>query len=134
MLLEILTKYIRILPKFITNRRTYENGNKDSCPEVFFCEFYEIFKNTYYEEHLRTSVSVGIEIQKCSVQFLLKMNLSTDFPLIMCIFIYLLIYVLVEKYAQLCIYLLIHSLVVILRNWNEKKSLTKKNCKPLNFF
>ena len=25
--------------------------------QVFFCEFYELFKNTYFKEHLRTSGS-----------------------------------------------------------------------------
>ena len=26
--------------------------------QVFSCEYYEIFKNTYFEEHLRTAASV----------------------------------------------------------------------------
>ena len=31
---------------------------KGTLAQVFSCEFYEIFKNTYFEEHLRLAVSV----------------------------------------------------------------------------
>ena len=27
--------------------------------EVFYCEYYQIFNNTYYEKHLRTAASVN---------------------------------------------------------------------------
>ena len=30
---------------------------KETLAQVFSCEFYEIFKNTYFEEHLRTTAS-----------------------------------------------------------------------------
>ena len=29
---------------------------------VFSCKYYEIFKNTYFEEHLRTAASVMVSI------------------------------------------------------------------------
>ena len=29
--------------------------------QVFFCEFCEIFRNTYFEEHLRTAASEYLE-------------------------------------------------------------------------
>ena len=31
---------------------------KESLTQVFSCEFWEIFKNTYFEEHLRTAAPV----------------------------------------------------------------------------
>ena len=30
-------------------------------PQVFSCEYCEIFKNTYFDKHLRTAASVHIE-------------------------------------------------------------------------
>ena len=32
---------------------------RSSRPEVFSCEFCEIFKNTFFTEHLRTTASVN---------------------------------------------------------------------------
>ena len=32
---------------------------KEALAHVFFCEFCEIIKNTYFEEHLRTAASVS---------------------------------------------------------------------------
>ena len=31
--------------------------NKETLAKVFFCEFYEIFKNTFFTEHLRATAS-----------------------------------------------------------------------------
>ena len=32
---------------------------KETPTQVFFCEYCEIFKNTYFEKHLRTTASVN---------------------------------------------------------------------------
>ena len=34
---------------------------KETPSQVYFCEYWEIFKITYFEEHLRTAVSVLIK-------------------------------------------------------------------------
>ena len=34
--------------------------NKETLAQVFSCEFFEIFKNTYFTEHLRTTAFVHI--------------------------------------------------------------------------
>ena len=42
---------------------------KETSSQVYFCEYWEIFKSTYFEEHLRTAVSVLIKfvvIRKCN--------------------------------------------------------------------
>ena len=31
--------------------------NKETLAKVFFCEFYEIFKNTFFTKHLRATAS-----------------------------------------------------------------------------
>ena len=33
--------------------------NKETPTQVFSCEYCEIFKNTYFEEHLQTAASKG---------------------------------------------------------------------------
>ena len=33
--------------------------NKETPTQVFFCEYCDIFKNTYFEKHLGTTVSVN---------------------------------------------------------------------------
>ena len=33
--------------------------NKETPTQVFFCQYCDIFKNTYFEKHLRTTVSVN---------------------------------------------------------------------------
>ena len=35
------------------------NFIKKTLTQVFSCEYCEIFKNTYFEEHLRTAASIG---------------------------------------------------------------------------
>ena len=47
----------------------------------FFCEIYRIFKNTYFEVHLRTTVSIF------SLKFSSSLSLSLSLPLQKCIFI-----------------------------------------------
>ena len=37
--------------------------NKETLAQVFSCEFCEIFKNTYFTEHLRTTAFVHIPYQ-----------------------------------------------------------------------
>ena len=36
----------------------------ETLAEVFFCEFCEIFKNTFFTEHLRATASVSLVIKK----------------------------------------------------------------------
>ena len=35
---------------------------KETPTQVFSCEIYEVFKNTYFEEHLRTTVSRALQV------------------------------------------------------------------------
>ena len=39
--------------------------------QVFFCEIYEIFKNTYFEEHMQTAASKNSH-QKLVVNYFLQ--------------------------------------------------------------
>ena len=32
---------------------------------MFYCKYFEIFKNTYFEEHLRTTASNNIKQYRC---------------------------------------------------------------------
>ena len=36
---------------------------KETATQVFFCEFCEIFKNSFFEEHLRTAASINARCQ-----------------------------------------------------------------------
>ena len=35
---------------------------------MFSCEFYEIFMNTFFTEHLRTTASVGVNLVKTNLK------------------------------------------------------------------
>ena len=39
-------------------------NKKETLAQVFSCEFYEISKNTFFTEHLRTTASVDAESQQ----------------------------------------------------------------------
>ena len=36
---------------------------KENPPQVFSCKYCEIFKNTYFEEHLRTAIIIKLVIK-----------------------------------------------------------------------
>ena len=42
--------------------------SKETSTQVLSCKYYEIFKNTYFEEHQRTATSVEAVTQRCSVK------------------------------------------------------------------
>ena len=39
---------------------------KETLAQVFSCEFCEIFKNTFFKEHVRATASVNIRYLACS--------------------------------------------------------------------
>ena len=67
----IIVSMIRVFPdRFYTDSYKLSNGviilellilfcfcDSGFCVQVFSCEFYEIFKNTFFTEHLRTTAS-----------------------------------------------------------------------------
>ena len=49
------------------------NFTKETPTQVFSCEIYEIFKNTYFEEYLRMTASVvSFSCYLCWILFLMK--------------------------------------------------------------
>ena len=48
--------------------------------QVFFCEYCEIFKNTYFEKHLRTTASVNsrADVFQESLPLAFKRNVLTS--------------------------------------------------------
>ena len=48
---------------------------KDTLTQVFFCEFCEIFKNTFFTEHLQTTAFVKKIVKNIKEQF--KFNIFT---------------------------------------------------------
>ena len=67
----IIFSMIRVFPdRFYTDNYKFSNGviilellilfcfcDSGFCVQVFSCEFYDIFKNTFFTEHLRTTAS-----------------------------------------------------------------------------
>ena len=49
-----------------TGKHLYQSFflKNETLAEVFFCEFCEIFKNTFFTEHLRATASVSLVIKK----------------------------------------------------------------------
>ena len=58
---DVFKKIKRSIEKKMTTKSVYvldqQETKKDTPTEVFFCEYFEIIKNIYSEEHLRTAAS-----------------------------------------------------------------------------
>ena len=52
--------------------------NNDTLTQVFSCEYFEIFKNTYFEEHLRTTALV---LCYCFANKIVRAKDTVDFKL-----------------------------------------------------
>ena len=48
-------------PSWLFCKKTLQNSQKNNLAQVFSCEFCEIFKNTFFTEHLRETASVTIK-------------------------------------------------------------------------
>ena len=44
--------------------RGLEHYQKETPTQVFSCKYFEIFKNTYFEKHLRTAAFVHFKIKR----------------------------------------------------------------------
>ena len=65
--------FLKILQMWQENTYVGVSHQKETPPQVFTCKIYEIFKNTYFEEHLRTTASEKAnENQLKTVRFFLE--------------------------------------------------------------
>ena len=62
--------------KFVQNINLPEVIKKDTLTQVFSCEFCEIFKNTFFIEHLRAITSVLCKLDKYTRDFSPQLDLA----------------------------------------------------------
>ena len=55
---DVLENFAKLTGKHLCRSHACNFINKETLAQVFSCEFCEIFKNTFFTEHLRTTASI----------------------------------------------------------------------------